>query len=310
MSRAAESGPMISVGLPVYNGERYLAEAIESILGQDHLDLELIIADNGSTDRTPEISAKYAELDGRVKVHRSPTNRGAAWNYNRTVDFAAGRYFKWASHDDVLEPAFLSRCAAVLEARPDVVLCFPRAVEIDSDGNTLFEHAPIAYDDTCGHRRVRSILGKQTPCLEAFGLMRRDALLRTRRIGAYTSSDRVLFIELALQGRFHEVPESLFRHRRHDQQSVRAIPDARMRNAWFDPDLAGRRSSPTWRLLKEYGRALLRGVARPRDRLGSTWWVLGWAWRRRSALVHEAASATLSTVGRMGSGLLASKQRD
>ncbi len=88
--------PKVTVGLPVYNGERYLRATLDSILAQDFEDFELLVADNASTDGTPQILQEYAERDGRVVVHRQPRNLGAAANYNWLAINARGEYFKWA----------------------------------------------------------------------------------------------------------------------------------------------------------------------------------------------------------------------
>ncbi len=96
-----ESDPLVSIGLPVYNGENYLEEAIRSILAQTYTHFELIISDNGSTDRTQEICEFYAERDLRIRYYRNKENLGAAWNYNQTFHLAKGKYFKWAAHDDI-----------------------------------------------------------------------------------------------------------------------------------------------------------------------------------------------------------------
>ncbi len=87
--------PRVSIGLPVFNGERYLARAIDSILAQDFRDLELVVCDNASTDRTAEICAAYARRDPRVRYHRNPRNLGAGPNYDRCFHLARGEYFKW-----------------------------------------------------------------------------------------------------------------------------------------------------------------------------------------------------------------------
>ena len=84
------SAPRVSIGLPVYNGERYLAQSIECLLGQSFTDFELIVSDNASTDSTPAIVRRYAEKDSRVRWFRSETNRGLAWNFNRVVELARG----------------------------------------------------------------------------------------------------------------------------------------------------------------------------------------------------------------------------
>ena len=79
--------PRVSIGLPVYNGEVYLSGALDTLLGQTFTDLELIISDNASTDRTPEICRSYAARDHRVRYIRHEVNRGVPWNHN----FALGQ---------------------------------------------------------------------------------------------------------------------------------------------------------------------------------------------------------------------------
>ena len=90
--------------MPVYNGARYLASAIESILGQTFTDFELIISDNASTDDTPIICLRYAALDERIRYVRNDRNMGASWNYNRVYALARAPYFKQAAHDDLCAP--------------------------------------------------------------------------------------------------------------------------------------------------------------------------------------------------------------
>ena len=130
--RSAVPEPAVSVGLPVYNGERYLAEAIESVLRQTFADFELVISDNASTDRTAEICRSFARADGRVRYHRNEANLGALPNFNRVFDLGRGRYFKWAAHDDVLRPELLRRCVDVLEDNRDAVVCESDALSLKS----------------------------------------------------------------------------------------------------------------------------------------------------------------------------------
>ena len=105
----SRNGPTISVGLPVFNGENFVREAIESILSQTFSDFELVISDNASTDSTQSICEEYQQKDKRVRYFRSPENRGASWNFNNTFHLSQGEYFKWAAHDDVLLPRYFSR---------------------------------------------------------------------------------------------------------------------------------------------------------------------------------------------------------
>jgi len=127
--------PRVSIGLPVYNGEDYLAEAVDSILAQTFEAFELILSDNASTDATEEICRGYETQDPRVRYFRSPTNRGAAWNYNNTVHMAnSSEYFKWAAHDDTCAPEYLRKCVEVLDRDPEVVLCHTTTIDIDAQG--------------------------------------------------------------------------------------------------------------------------------------------------------------------------------
>ncbi|MGH8296641.1 MAG: glycosyltransferase family 2 protein, partial [Steroidobacteraceae bacterium] len=112
MRQACESAaevPLVSVGLPVFDGEAFLEDAIRSALEQTLGDLELILCDNASSDRTAEICCDHAARDPRVRYFRNPRNLGAAANYNLAFSHARGRYFKWLAHDDCMLPSFLAK---------------------------------------------------------------------------------------------------------------------------------------------------------------------------------------------------------
>lgn len=285
------TNPRVTIGLPVYNGERFLAAAIDSILAQDFDDFELLIGDNGSTDRTPEIARAAAERDARVVVHRSDINRGASWNYNRLVDLARGEYFKWEADDDLLEPQWLRRCVEVLDARPEVALCYTKVVDIDEADQVVrrFNLPAYATEDRPS-RRARRVLFQPSPCFESFGLMRRSDAMRTSRIGPYTGSDRTLILELALLGRFYEVPEELFLHREHAGRSMSCYPDTQSRNIWFDPLRSGKLTAPRWRLLREYIAAIARAPIPVSERLRIMKLLRWWTRANRKELTRDIAA--------------------
>lgn len=262
------SRPRVSLGLPVYNGERFLAEALDCALSQTFGDFELLIADNGSTDRTEEISRDYAARDPRVTYHPSPEDRGAAWNFNRTVELASAPYFKWMAHDDRFAPAFLERCVEVLDRDPGVVLVHSAVQIIDARGapfrSIRFE---LHGDAHSPHERFRYQACVDHWCFHVFGLIRSRALRQTRLIGTYVASDRVLLAHLSLLGRIHELPEELFFQRRHDDRSTHAHPSLHERAGWFDPARAGKLVFPSWRLLSEYTRCILESPIGARERL-------------------------------------------
>ena len=243
--------PRVSIGLPVYNGEKYLEEAIDLILAQTFTDFELIIADNASTDCTGEICRAYAYQDQRIHYYRHDKNLGAAPNYNYVFELASGEYFKWAAHDDMLAPKFLSKCIDVLDQNPNVVLCFTQA-------NIIDENSKVVRDDLFDadislptpHYRFRNIaLIKNTgkiPLL-AFGLMRTNIAKNTGLIGNYSSSDVVFIAELSLFGQFYEIPKPLFLWRDHQEQSVRRdLAAERNRSIWFDTSLKSKLFLHKW----------------------------------------------------------------
>jgi len=127
------STPLVSVGLYVYNGERFLEEALDSILNQTFTDFELIISDNASTDRTGEIAEGYAKRDDRIRYYRSEKNMGGGWNMRRVYELATGKYFKWAAADDLLEPDFLRRCVEILESDPGCVVAQASTKQVDEN---------------------------------------------------------------------------------------------------------------------------------------------------------------------------------
>jgi glycosyltransferase involved in cell wall biosynthesis len=126
--------PLVSIGLPVYNGERFLIEALESLRVQDYAPLEIVISDNGSTDATPALCRRYASLDGRIRYHRLETNHGAAFNFRRVVELSRGPFFMWASDDDRWSPNYVSVLAARLQAERGCVLCAGRAFFLTPEG--------------------------------------------------------------------------------------------------------------------------------------------------------------------------------
>src|SRR5215471_6003223 len=213
--------PRVSVALPVYNGENYLTQAVESLLAQTFTDFELLLLDNASTDRTEEICRSFAARDGRIRYQRNERNIGGGPNWNRGFELAnKAPYFKWAAHDDVHAPTFLERCVAALDRDPGVVLAFTQAEFMDAEGKVLrLRKQALPLDVADPPTRFEALLDPYD-CLEIFGVIRREALLGRPVLGMYMDGDGVMLAALALMGRFFEVPESLFSCRRHATQAT------------------------------------------------------------------------------------------
>lgn len=238
----SENAPLVSIGLPVYNGERYLAETLDALLAQTYTNIEIIIFDNASTDGTQALCRAYALKDSRVRYYRNERNLGAARNYNLTVEHARGVYFKWAAHDDLCRPTFIEACVSVLEREPNVVLAYPKTIIIGPKGETIDAQFEDHFNIRDGqpHQRFRRFTFVPLDCNAVFGVMRLVILRQTPCIGPYESSDRVLLGELALRGEIAEVPERLFLRRYHPGISTFRNRSKRKIAQWFDPQASGR----------------------------------------------------------------------
>ena len=237
--------PRVSIGLPVYNAEKYLREAVDSVLAQTYTNFELVIADNASSDATESICREYAGGDPRIRYFRNPRNLGAAPNFNRVFELSVGEYFKWAPYDDLIEPEFLDRCVQVLDNHPDVVLCYSRVKIIDK--NSIFEVDHNPGPDTSSFdpsKRFRNLILHPEYALQQMGLIRSALLRKTNMHGSFPSSDEILLSELALLGNFYEIPDRLYLYRRHRGQSSQG--SQRSRTYFFDTSLDGRILLPTW----------------------------------------------------------------
>lgn len=244
--------PRLTIGLPVYNGENYLAEALDDLLGQSYTDFELVISDNASTDRTEEICRAYAENDDRIRYVRQPVNTGAAENHNFVFRQAQGEYFKWASHDDRYGKDLLLRCVDALDADPRLVLAHAWQAIVGADGEIRQRvDYPLRTDVPSAAERFRSMLFAVGGD-DFYGVIRSDVLRRTRLQESYHHADRTIVSDLALRGPFHQVPELLYFRRDHPDRAERARPSMRARCANLDPRRADRLRHPAVRLLGEY----------------------------------------------------------
>lgn len=248
--------PLVSVGMPVYNSAEWLEASIESILGQSLRDFELIVSDNGSSDATVAICERYARADARIRLLRSVANRGANVNYMAVLRAARGRYFKWASSNDICAPTFVEKCVAALDRDSTAVLACPRS--------SLFE---AAIESAQPYDRDLELLAAEPA--ERFiglhsrmalnnamnGVIRREALLRASSLGNFLRADLVLMAELALLGKFLLLDDRLF-YRRMSASSTTRFRTAREVEQHHVPSARAPLRWQRWR----YHIALLRAV--------------------------------------------------
>ena len=232
--------PKVSIGMPVYNGQDYLEDAIAAILAQTYTDFELIISDNCSTDQTPSICQAVATREQRVRYVRQEQNLGAIGNFNALVHQAKGKYFKWAAHDDLMAPTFVEKCVAILDRNESVSWCHALSDMIDAGGRSFRDLLPatdeellVAADGTRswkGHpragfdssdpiERFKGVILGTNWCVDSYGLFRLETLKQTRLLLPFYGAEKVLLGEVSLLGCYQEVPELLFFQRVHDKAS-------------------------------------------------------------------------------------------
>jgi hypothetical protein len=252
------SGPLVSVGLPVFNGQSFLRSAIDSMLTQTHANLELIISDNASTDGSAAIAQDYADRDPRVRCYRQARNIGAARNYNFVATRARGKYLKWASANDHCDAAMLSSCIEVLESDPVAVVCFGRTRLVDElTGAVRPFDGDFSITDQRPSTRLSRVLMELSLNNAFNGLIRLDALRRTGLVRSYPSGDIVLMAELAMAGTFVLLPVPLLYRRVGARTFSGHLSEAELRY-FVDPDAKSGQGLDRVRMHIDYFTSVLR----------------------------------------------------
>lgn len=233
--------PLVSIGMPVYNGAEYLRGAIESLLAQDYSHFELTISDNNSSDGTADICRDFAAADSRVRYVRQAENHGSPWNFVYVLGEAKGDYFMWAAHDDLWDAAYIRKCLAMLEAHPEAVLCATEVHFIDAVGNPSPIYREWTNIETPGMTPVERVhrLIAVMGWYSIYGLLRPEAIRKMKHLGeSGFGCDVVLLMELILSGHFVKVPEPLFSCR------IAKMKTAADFQADFDGEKVARPASP------------------------------------------------------------------
>jgi glycosyltransferase involved in cell wall biosynthesis len=293
------NSPRVIIGLPVYNGERFIGAAIESHLTQSFDNFDLIISDNGSTDSTREICSDYASNDKRIRYLQSPENRGILWNHRRVLEEIQNpnQYFRWAGADDVMEPGLLQVMVDVLDSRPDVEAVVPDTKNIDEHGEiigsaprTLNLQSPDAFE------RARDVLLASYQHVIAYGLLRASTVRVMRTGPNYPGWDSVFVWELALRGKLVQPAEPALLRRFHagSISRVRNVSEVRR---WVEPNSVPGMNFPHWSWAYERARALIACPLSTRDRLRIGRFLARTTLWQRGAMVRDITQAARRTLG-------------
>ena len=257
--------PPVALGMPVYNAERYLEAALDSLLSQTFNDFELIISDNGSTDGTGEICRRYASTDERIRYSRNEKNIGLVANFNRVFELSRSRYFKWCAADDLCAPDYLRQAVEILDSDPSTVLVFSLTAGIDEDGKPAHLPGQVSDHDTEGtvssadpverfQKLLRNMWWVDGPF---YGVMRADALAQTPGHRYHVSGDQLLIAEMCFLGRFVEIPEVLFFSRYHTNKTSAQQKNLRQRTELIENRKLDRPVSRWWRMARDHPERIL-----------------------------------------------------
>src|SRR2546423_621530 len=207
------STPPVSVYMPAFNVERYVADAVRSILTQTFADFELIVVDDGSTDRTPEIVRELARNDPRIKLLSRP-NTGVSRASNEAIALARGEFLARMDSDDISMPDRLEKQVAYLRAHPDCVCVGANVLLVDQAAMPLFVMPEVDF----GHETIDSaLMAGGWPIVQGACMYRRDAVVA---VGGYREDlslheDMDMFVRLAERGKLENLPDVLLQYRRH-----------------------------------------------------------------------------------------------
>jgi glycosyltransferase involved in cell wall biosynthesis len=210
---SAARKPLVSIGLPVRNGERYVGDAVRSVLEQEYDRLDLVISDNASTDGTEEICRQFAGSDPRIQYHRQPENIGLVPNFNAVRRLGRGTYFKWIGDDDWLTPTYVSRCVEILDDDTALILVTTQQAHVRPDGaveSAVYDGTRMRSDRPVERfsEMLRLLTASHLLLDPLYGMMRRDAVTRLPR-PVMLFEDEILAARLALAGPFGHVREVL-----------------------------------------------------------------------------------------------------
>lgn len=226
---APANRPLVTIGMPVYNGERQMRTALDSLLAQDHDPFELVISENGSTDGTPAICRDYAARDPRIHVHHQARHLPVFDNFKAVLELARGAYFMWAAVDDFWYPEFVREAVDELERHPDAGVAMSAIDRIWDTGENMDRIRFVDGDDVNVQSYYATCNGATSPRkynLFIYGLYR-TALLREamRFLPEVPGWDRLLVCQVALATRFRYVDRVLHTRMHHRKPTHVRLPD-------------------------------------------------------------------------------------
>ncbi len=223
-SRMNLNQPLVSIGIPVYNGEGQIENAVRSVMNQTYTNLQVIISDNASSDRTGSICERLSAEDPRVHYSKQPVNLGPSANFATVLDLARGEYFMWLGHDDWLSEGYIEACVGMLSEDPDVSLACGQVVYYQ-EGVEVFRGDVVQLPQESPQKRVTAFYRVVWDNGTFYGLMRRDQLVKVK-MNNVMGGDWLLIASMAFLGNVVTLPGvSVHRERGGTSRSYENIAD-------------------------------------------------------------------------------------
>jgi len=219
--------PLVSIGLPVYNAATYLDQALASLSAQDFASLEILASDNASTDQTPDILARWAAKDPRIKIVRQPRNLGMGGNFSYVRNHARANLYIQAAHDDLWSPTFVTSLYAARQRAPDSLLVVPTVDKMHPDGSHDRRTSPPDLNCLMQRKRIACLL-RLAQSGWSYGLFERRALLDSEaardRFGFEWGNEFVTMLPMILSGRVATCPDAIYFQRQTGSSEERYKP--------------------------------------------------------------------------------------
>lgn len=288
----ANKFPLVSVGIPVYNGENHLREALESLLAQTYQNFEILTSDNCSSDGTQTISEEFTARNSRVRYVSHSENRGASASYNYLVHHTTGKYFKWAGHDDLCRSDFLRKCIDQLERDISVCLAATKTTIIDQNSLEILKlDREFSASSDIFSVRVKDysrFYESDRDANQVFGVYRRSSLLKTSLIANYPASDLLLLGQIAMLGKVMLIDSPIFYRRDHDNTSLRANSTPSKVAQWFDTSKTeNNRPLHYFSRLRDLLVFLPKAPGSLKEKLVALSSIARWVWRKKRLFLNQ-----------------------
>jgi len=257
---------LVSIGMPSYNGERYIRKALDSLLAQDYESFEIIISDNASTDATLQICTDYAARDSRISVHTHPCNVGALANFKTVLEMAKGKYFMWAAVDDYWLPNFVDVMVKELETHPEAGVAMCAVNRVSEDGTYYDTVRFTGALDPNTKSYYQMLMGIMSPKkhkynLFIYGLFRTSLLQKAvLSLPEVPRVDRLLMGQMALAAHFRWVDHVLHVRTVHNQPTHVQLSDEEFNKIWDEDKCV------LWKSIVATGQMLWRSTIIPMHR--------------------------------------------